>query len=112
MRQAWLVPSLPGPLRAAVGLVAVVADNARQLPDRAIELPMLAMSTALQLSLRAQQQYAALTARGDEVLTRGPEGDEVPEWATFDAPLDPVELKSVPAPRDVEPSRFDVVGDD
>ena len=32
---------LPGPLRAAVGLVATAADEAKHLPDRAIELPML-----------------------------------------------------------------------
>jgi hypothetical protein len=74
---------LPGPLRAAVGLAADVADEARRLPDRAIELPMLAVSSVLQLSLRAQQRYAALTVRGDEVLGRRPT-DEPPAWATFD----------------------------
>ncbi|HZC73339.1 MAG TPA: hypothetical protein VE442_21770 [Jatrophihabitans sp.] len=78
---------LPGPVRAFVGLIAVTAEEARHLPDRAIELPMLAVSSALQLSLRAQQRYARLTARGDDVLSRRPAGDEPPDWATFDDPV-------------------------
>ena len=79
---------LPAPLRAAVGLAAAAADEARRLPDRAIELPMLAVSTALQASLRAQQRYARLAARGDAVLNRRPTTDAPPEWATFDDPVD------------------------
>jgi hypothetical protein len=76
--------SLPTPLRAAIGLAATVVDEARRLPDRAIELPMLAVSTALQMSLRAQQKYVALAARGEEVLSSERVGDEPPEWARFD----------------------------
>ncbi|TAM88702.1 MAG: hypothetical protein EPN43_07945 [Jatrophihabitans sp.] len=75
---------LPTPLRAALGLAAEAVENARRLPDRAIEVPMLAVSTALQLSLRAQQRYAMLAARGDELLHRSEPGDEPPPWATFD----------------------------
>ncbi len=89
---------LPGPVRAAVGLAASAADNAKHLPDRAIELPMLAVSTALQVSLRAQQRYARLTARGDQALSRRKTGDEPPEWATFDEPVTSDERHSVPAP--------------
>jgi hypothetical protein len=72
-------------LRAALGLAANAVDAARNLPDRAVELPVLAVSTALQFSLRAQQRYAELTLRGDELLGRlhGPP-DEPPSWATFD----------------------------
>jgi hypothetical protein len=90
------VTQLPTPLRAALGLAASVADtvteaikDGRGLPpgftDKVLELPVLAVSTALQLSLRAQQQYLALTVRGDEVLSqlRGV-SDDAPEWATFD----------------------------
>ncbi|WP_460602905.1 hypothetical protein [Jatrophihabitans fulvus] len=83
---------LPGPVRAAVGLVASASSELRKLPDRAIELPMLAVSTALQMSLRAQQRYAQLAAKGDEVLSRGPAGDEPPPWATFDEPVPAEEL--------------------
>src|ERR1700710_2782397 len=89
------VMHLPSPLRAAVGLVATAADEAKHLPDRAIELPMLAVSTALQASLRAQQRYARLTARGDEVLNRRPATDEPPPWATFDEPVATEDLRRV-----------------
>lgn len=79
---------LPSPMRVAVGLAVTAADEARRLPDRAIELPMLAVSTALQASLRVQQRYARLAARGDEVLNRRPVTDSAPDWATFDEPVD------------------------
>jgi hypothetical protein len=83
---------LPGPVRAAIGLVATAADEARHLPERALELPMRAVSNALQMSLRAQQRYARLTARGDELL-RGEPSDEPPDWATFDEPVSSGELR-------------------
>ena len=78
---------LPGPLRAAVGLVVTAVGEAKNLPDRAIELPMLAVSTALQASLRAQQRYARLAERGDAALNRRKVSDEPPPWATFDEPV-------------------------
>jgi hypothetical protein len=87
MGQAERMPSFPGPLRAAVGLVAVAAEEARTLPDRAIELPVLAVSTVLQLSVRAQQRYAQLVARGEDILNGRIAGDEPPPWATFDDPV-------------------------
>ncbi len=135
MRQAGDMPQLPSPLRAAIGLAAEAADQARHLPDKAVELPMLAISTALQLSLRAQQRYAMLAAKGDEILNHRPATDEPPPWATFDEPVAdelPPEIadlpevdappapraprsapgKSVRAPRNSAPSRFDSVDDD
>jgi hypothetical protein len=86
---------LPGPVRAFVGLLAATADEAKHLPDRAIELPMLAVSSALQMSLRAQQRYARLAARGDDVINRRPAGDDPPSWATFDDPIAPDDLRAV-----------------
>lgn len=86
---------LPGPVRAFVGLLAVTAEEAKHLPDRAIELPMLAVSSALQMSLRAQQRYARLAARGDDVINRRSPGDEPPSWATFDAPLSDADLRGI-----------------
>src|SRR3954470_18582724 len=77
----------PGPVRAVVGLLASAAEEAKHLPDRAVELPMLAVSSALQASLRAQQRYARLAARGDEVLGRRRPTDDPPPWATFDEPV-------------------------
>jgi hypothetical protein len=88
---------LPAPLRAAVGLAAIAADEARRLPERALELPMLTVSTALQASVRAQQRYARLTARGDEVLNRRHPTDEPPAWATFDDALSDDELRRATA---------------
>jgi hypothetical protein len=76
---------LPTPVRAAIGLLANAVDVARTLPERAVELPVLAVSTALQVSLRAQQVYAEWTLRGDELLGRlHAPPEEPPAWATFD----------------------------
>jgi hypothetical protein len=76
---------LPTPVRAAIGLAAVVVEQARTLPDRALELPVLVVSTALQFSVRIQQRYAELALRGDELLGRLHEPpEEPPSWATFD----------------------------
>jgi hypothetical protein len=79
------MPPLPSPLRATLGVIATVVEERRRLPDKALELPVLAISTALQMSLRAQQRYAAFTAKGDEVIS-GLRGvpDDPPSWATFD----------------------------
>jgi hypothetical protein len=119
------MPQLPTPLRAAVGLVATALDEARRLPDKAIELPMLAVSTALQMSLRAQQRYASLAARGDDLLNRREPTDEPPPWATFDELVAPTPLTVAPAnddakpardgvhaPRNGKPSAFDSIGDE
>ncbi|SDJ01012.1 hypothetical protein SAMN05444157_1262 [Frankineae bacterium MT45] len=76
---------LPRPLRATVGLVFTCVDAVRSSPEKAVEIPMLAVSSALQFSLRAQQRYAEFTVRGDEILGRlRPVPEEPPAWATFD----------------------------
>jgi len=104
-------------------MVATVIEDRRALPDKALGLPVLAVSTALQISLRAQQRYAAFTAKGDEVLAqlRGIP-DEPPAWARFDElPADepsdddsdaPRRASGVRAPRNGAPSAFDAVGDE
>ncbi|HVQ93919.1 MAG TPA: lipid droplet-associated protein [Mycobacteriales bacterium] len=76
---------IPMPLRAAAGLAAVAIDEARRLPNRVVGLPVLAMGVALQASLKAQQRYAELVARGDQLLDqlRGTEPG-TPAWARFD----------------------------
>jgi hypothetical protein len=125
---------LPNVVRATVGLVALTGDEIRRLPRRVLELPMLAVSAVLQQSLRSQQRYARLIARGDEVLNHLHTSDEAPAWATFDEPVDEVDLtqaadhangsrvapppgrpktraKKVAAPRHAPPSAFDAVGD-
>jgi hypothetical protein len=114
------MPPLPSAVRAALGLAATIVDEAKTLPDKAIELPMLAVSKTLQFSLRAQRRYSALAARGDELLSGRPVTDEPPEWATFDEPVDaptdpapkPRTRKTVRAPRTGAPSAFDSVVDE
>jgi hypothetical protein len=77
--------TLPGPLRAVLGVVATVLDEARALPEKAPDLSMTALTTALQYSLRAQQRYAELMVRGDELVGRiRGVPDEAPAWAKFD----------------------------
>lgn len=83
------MPNLPTPIRAALGLAATAVDEARKLPETVphvvSSVPIMAVSTAMQASLRLQQHLATLTARGDEVLSqlRG-NSAEPPTWATFD----------------------------
>jgi hypothetical protein len=74
---------IPPPLRAAAGLAALAIDSARKAPQRLLGLPVLAVSTALQASLKAQQTYAGLVARGVEVLGQL-RGQQDAPWARFD----------------------------
>jgi len=96
-------PSIPMPLRAAAGLAAAAIDEARRLPDRLVGLPVLAVSTALQVSLKAQQRYAELVARGDHLLEqlRGQQ-QGTPAWARFDD-------EEAFRPGEARQSSFDVV---
>jgi hypothetical protein len=83
------MPNIPTPLRAALGLAATAVDEARKLPETLPQavttVPMIAVSTAMQASMKVQQHIAMLAARGDEVLSqlRG-RSAEPPSWATFD----------------------------
>jgi len=109
------MPSIPSPLRAALGLAASAVEGIRTLPDKAVELPTAAMSTALQYSLKAQQRYADLVARGDALLSRPSVTDEPPAWASFDDEADAEERASITLVEDVSgrdapaPSKFDTV---
>jgi hypothetical protein len=81
---------IPTPIRAALGLAATAVAEARRLPETLPQLPVAAVSTAMQASLRVQQRIATYAARGDEVISqlRGTSA-EPPSWATFDdAPAD------------------------
>ena len=74
---------IPPPLRAAAGLAALTIDAARKVPQQLVGLPVLVVSTALQASLKAQQTYAGLIARGDDVLGQLRRHEDAP-WARFD----------------------------
>jgi hypothetical protein len=97
---------IPEAVRAAAGLAATVLDEARKLPETLPGLPVRLLGLAMQTSLRLQQQYAGLVARGDEVFT-GLRGNAEPGMATFDEDLPPVTTPGDrPAPRS---SAFDRV---
>jgi hypothetical protein len=82
---------MPTPLKVVLGLAASAAEEARRLPDTLpaalTNVPVMAVSVAMQASLKVQQRLADLAARGDEVLAqlRGT-SEEAPAWATFDDP--------------------------
>jgi hypothetical protein len=105
------MPTLPTPIRAALGLAATAVDEARKLPETLPQavttVPMIAVSTAMQASLRVQQHIATLAARGDEVLTRlHGTSAEPPTWATFD---DPPIADAVGPPAPVSRAAFDKI---
>ena len=99
---------IPEVVRAVAGLAATVLDEARKLPETLPGLPVRLIGQALQTSLRVQQQYSGLVARGDELFT-GLRGDAEPGMATFDDDDDLTSAASgAPSPRS---SAFDRVGD-
>ncbi len=90
---------IPEPVRAVAGLAATLLDEARKLPATLPALPVRAIGLAMQTTLKLQQEYSGLVARGDEVLT-GLRGDAEPGLATFDddGPLRPHRPPVVSAP--------------
>lgn len=97
--------AIPSPLRAAAGLAAVAIDEARRLPNRVIGLPVMVASSALQASMRAQQHYAELVIRGDELITAlyadgHGEEDEADPAARFDEDEDDEPVAPLTAPVD------------
>ena len=77
---------IPEAVRAAAGLAATVLDEARKLPETLPGLPVRLIGLALQSSLKLQQQYSGLVARGDELLD-GLVGGSDDGLATFDDDL-------------------------
>jgi hypothetical protein len=97
---------IPEVVRAVAGLAATVLDEARKLPETLPGLPVRLIGQAMQTSLKLQQQYSGLVARGDEVFTGLWGGDE-PGMATFDD-----DLPSAPAGgAAARTSAFDRVGE-
>ncbi len=96
---------IPEAVRAVAGLAATVLDEARKLPETLPGLPVRLIGMAMQTSLRLQQQYSGLVARGDEVLT-GLRGDAEPGLATFDE-----DLPEPAAPASARTSAFDLAAD-
>lgn len=91
---------LPFPVRIAAGLVVTAVEQARDLPRHAVELPVTAVSQALQVSMRVQQTITELAIKGDRALGTLRPADDIPGWATFD---DDLPAATVPAPDTAPP---------
>ena len=62
--------SVPTPLAAALGLVPTVVSGARRLPAKAVQLPVLAVSSVLNALDGARQEYDELADRGERLIAR------------------------------------------
>jgi hypothetical protein len=80
---------LPMPLRLAAGLVATAIEEVHELPRKLSELPMTAVSQALQASMRIQQRITELAIKGDRALGALRPVPETPTWARFDEDEEP-----------------------
>ena len=100
-----MTPPLPLPVRLAAGLVATAVEQTRGLPRLALELPVTAVSQALQASMRLQQKVTELAIKGDRLLGVGPPIEDEPAWATFDEDLPPRRNGRGTAAPDAAPTR-------
>lgn len=98
---------LPFPVRIAAGLVVTAVEQARDLPRHAVELPVTAVSQALQVSMRLQQRATELAIKGDRALGTLQTSEDVPSWATFDDDLADTTDFRLPAPEPAVTSRTD-----
>ncbi|MCW2587170.1 MAG: hypothetical protein JWN55_2686 [Frankiales bacterium] len=62
--------SVPTPVAAALGLVPTVLDGARRLPAKAVQLPVLAVSSALTALDAWKKEYDELAGRGERLVGR------------------------------------------
>jgi hypothetical protein len=62
----------PRPLAVAVGLAAVAADKARELPGRIVGLPDAAVRLAWSTATAGYARYQQLAERGQDVLSGSP----------------------------------------
>jgi hypothetical protein len=75
---------LPMPIRIAAGLVATALEEVQELPRKLTEMPVTAVSGALQASMRLQQRITELAIKGDRALGALRPVPETPVWARFD----------------------------
>ena len=84
--------SVPTPVAAAIGIVPTVVDTVRAIPGKAVQLPVLAVSSALTALETARKEYDELAERGEKLVARlrGTSFDEFEdriEHALKDTPL-------------------------
>src|SRR4051794_37833126 len=92
-RGALAVPkTVPTPVAAAIGLVPTVIDSAKRVPAKVVQLPVLAVSTALTRLAEAQQAYDDLAERGERFVSHlrgnGSGPADVQEWLTEHVPTE------------------------
>jgi hypothetical protein len=70
---------VPKNVAAAIGLVPTVLGGARRLPGKAVQLPVMAVGTALNGLDAARREYGELADRGERLIARlrGTSFDEV-----------------------------------
>jgi hypothetical protein len=70
---------VPKPVSACIGLVPTVLDGVRRLPGKAVQLPVIAVSSALAGLDYARREYGDLSERGERLVARlrGTSFDEV-----------------------------------
>ncbi len=75
--------NVPTPVAAAIGIVPTVLDSARRIPGKVVQIPVLAISTALGALETARQEYTDLAERGERLLARvrGESLDGLEDWA-------------------------------
>ena len=61
---------VPTPVAAALGIVPTVLDGVCRLPGKAVQLPVFALSSALNGLDNARREYDALAKRGEQLLAR------------------------------------------
>jgi hypothetical protein len=82
--------TLPTPVAAALGVIPTAIESARRVPTKVVQLPVLAISTALTKWAEAQHRYDELAERGERFLStvRGgaPTENDVEEWLAEPVP--------------------------
>ena len=70
---------VPTPVAAAIGLFSAYVETVRSLPGRAVQLPVIAVSSAITAVGAARKEYDELAERGERVIAklRGQSLDEL-----------------------------------
>jgi hypothetical protein len=84
--------TVPTPVAAALGIVPTVVDGVKSLPGKAVQIPVLAVSSALTALETARREYDDLAVRGERLVARlrGEDLDGLEDWAeelVADTPL-------------------------
>jgi hypothetical protein len=65
-----MASTVPKPVSAALGLVPAVLGGVRRLPTKAVQLPVIAVSSALAGLDYAKREYGDLSDRGERLVAR------------------------------------------